>query len=96
MSAEDIFLPVFHSFETGNIFTGSSGLFRYRVAPTIVMLTQKEVNYDESTITAQVWHGRYCYEKSRMEDEAVFPLSAEGYDALHAWLTAHRDAGVQP
>ena len=44
---EPLFLPVLHSFENNTIFTGSSGRLRFRVTPNIVMLTQKEVNFDE-------------------------------------------------
>ena len=41
---EPLFLPVLHSFENNNIFTGSFGALRFRVIPSIVMLNQKEVN----------------------------------------------------
>ena len=40
---EPLFLPVLHSFENNNIFTGSYGKLRFRVTPNIVMLTQKEI-----------------------------------------------------
>ena len=72
---EPLFLPVLHSFENNNIFTGSFGALRFRVTPSIVMLNQKEVNFDESSMKCECWHGEYCYEKSQMEDEKVFPLS---------------------
>ena len=71
---EPLFLPVLHSFENNNIFTGSYGKLRFRVTPNIVMLTQKEVNFDESSMKCECWHGEYCYEKSQMEDEKTFPL----------------------
>ena len=29
-----------------NIFTGSKGLFRFRIVPEVVMATPKEVNYE--------------------------------------------------
>ena len=66
---EPLFLPVLHSFENNNIFTGSYGALRFRVTPSIVMLTQKEVNFDESSMKCECWHGENCYEKSEMEDE---------------------------
>ena len=75
---EPLFLPVLHSFENNNIFTGSFGALRFRVTPSIVMLNQKEVNFDESSMKCECWHGEYCYEKSQMEDEKVFPLSEPG------------------
>ena len=71
---EPLFLPVLHSFENNNIFTGSYGRLRFRVTPNIVMLTQKEVNFDESSMKCECWHGEYCYEKSH-----------EMYD----WISAH-------
>ena len=51
---EPLFLPVLHSFENNNIFTGSYGKLRFRVTPNIVMLTQKEVNFDESSMNASI------------------------------------------
>ena len=68
---EPLFLPVLHSFENNNIFTGSFGALRFRVTPSIVMLNQKEVNFDESSMKCECWHGEYCYEKSQIEGEAV-------------------------
>ena len=35
----EIFLPTLHTFENNNIFTGSCGLLRFRIAPTVVMAT---------------------------------------------------------
>ncbi len=50
------------------------------------MLTPKEVDMENSTIFAELWHGALCYEKSKMEKEATFPMSEEGRLALKAWL----------
>ena len=84
---EKLFLPTLHTFENNNIFTGSLGNFRFRVEPIIVMLSLKEVNLSESTMRAEYWHGPFCYEKSTMEGERVFPLSEEGKSAMYQWLT---------
>ena len=86
---EPLFLPVLHSFENNNIFTGSYGKLRFRVMPNIVMLTQKEVNFDESSMKCECWHGEYCYEKSQMEDEKVFPLNEAAYHEMYDWISAH-------
>lgn len=83
-----IFLPTLHTFAMNNIFTGSCGLLRFRIAPTIVMLNQKEVDMEQSFMTAEYWHGLFCYEKSQMEDRKVFPMSEEGRSELLAWLEA--------
>ena len=84
----EIYLPTLHAFVMDNIFTGSLGLLRFRVAPTIVMESQKEVNLAESSMTAEYWHGPYCYEKSAMEGKRTFPLSEAGLAEMKAWLEA--------
>lgn len=81
----DIFLPTLHTFAMNNIFTGSWGLLRFRIVPSITM-AGKEVNVEESSMTAEYWHGLYCYEKSEMEGKQVFPLTEEGRAEMKAWL----------
>ena len=81
-----IFIPTLHTFAMNNIFTGSLGKFRFRAAPQIVMATPKEVDFEKSTIHAEYWHGPYCNQKSTMEGERTFPLSAQGREDLIAWL----------
>ena len=83
---KEVFLPTLHTFAMNNIFTGSCGNFRFRVAPHVEMATPKEVDFEKSNIYAQFWHGPFCYEKSEMEGEATFPMSEEGCLALKAWL----------
>lgn len=83
---KELFIPTLHTFAMNNIFTGSSGLFRFRAEPKVVMLNPKEVNFPESSIHAEFWHGPYCYEKSQMEGEKTFPMSEEGRLAMKAWL----------
>lgn len=82
----ELFIPTLHTFAMNNIFTGSSGLFRFRAVPDVVMLTPKEVNMAESSIRVEYWHGLFCYEKSQMEGEATFPMSEEGRLAMKKWL----------
>lgn len=83
----ELFLPTLHTFAMDNIFTGSMEAFRFRAAPTVVMATPKEVDYAASSITAEFWHGPYCYEKSTMEGKKTFPMTEEGREALRTWLT---------
>ena len=83
---DEIFIPVLHWFDAKNIFTGSCGNFRFRAKPNIVMLTAKEVDFEKSSITAEYWHGQFCYEKSKIEGSADFPMSEEGRLAMKAWL----------
>ena len=83
----ELFLPTLHTFSMNNIFTGSCGMFRFRAKPNVVMATPKEVDFEQSTIVAEFWHGPYCYEKSTMEGECTFPMTEAGRDAMLQWLT---------
>ena len=83
---EKIFVPTLHTFAMNNIFTGSCGMFRFRAAPKVVMATAKEVDFAQSTIHVEYWHGLFCYEKSQMEGEETFPMTEEGRAAMIAWL----------
>lgn len=82
----EIFIPTLHTFAMNNIFTGSCGMFRFRAAPKVVMATAKEVDFAQSTIHVEYWHGLFCYEKSQMEGEETFPMTEEGRLAMKAWL----------
>lgn len=85
----ELFIPTLHTFAMNNIFTGSSGLFRFRAVPNVVKATPKEVDFQQSTIHCEYWHGLYCYEKSEMEGEATFPMTEEGREAMRQWLLDH-------
>ena len=85
---EPIFLPTLHTFAMNNIFTGSSGAFRFRAVPNVVMATPKEVDMEQSSIFVEYWHGPFCYEKSEMEGSETFPMSEEGRQNMLAWLTS--------
>ena len=89
---EELFLPVLHSFENNNIFTGSDGELRFRIVPQVTMIPpkNKEVDFENSSIGCEVWYGQLCYEKSEVADSAVFPMSEEGRQSMRAWLLAHR------
>ena len=82
----EIFIPTLHTFAMNNIFTGSSGMFRFRAEPKVIMATAKEVDFQQSTIHVEYWHGLFCYEKSQMEGEETFPMTEEGRQAMKAWL----------
>ena len=86
---DEIFLPTLHTFAMNNPFTGSCGLFRFKAKPNVVMATAKEVDFQQSTVTAQFWHGPFCYEKSEMEGEKTFPLTEEGRLSMKAWLESN-------
>lgn len=85
----DIYLPTLHTFAMNNIFTGSCGALRFRIAPNVEKRTPKEVDMEKSSITAEFWHGPLCYEKSEMEGKAIFPMTEEGRLELKAWLESN-------
>ena len=82
----DLYLPTLHSFAMKNPFTGSCGLFRFRIKPNVEMATPKEVDFEKSTMTAEIWHGLFCYEKSTVEDTRTFPMTEEGRMEMKRWL----------
>lgn len=82
----ELFLPTLHTFAMNNIFTGSLGLFRFRAKPNVVMATAKEVDFEQSSIFVEYWHGLYCNEKSQMEGQETFPMTEEGRQAMLQWL----------
>ena len=85
----DIYIPTLHTFAMKNTFTGSCGLFRFKIDPKVEMLNAKEVDFEKSSIHVEYWHGIFCYEKSEMEGEGDFPMSEEGRLAMKQWLEAH-------
>lgn len=85
----ELFLPTLHTFAMKNTFTGSAGLFRFRVVPKVEMKTPKEVDFETSSMVAEFWHGLYCYEKSEMEGKATFPMSDQGREDMIAWLQSN-------
>ena len=86
-----IWLPVFHHFENGNVFTGSLGPLRYKITPSVVMANAKEVDHAASSIRAEYWHGPLSYELSDIEAEKTFPMTEEGRAEMLAWLEAAGD-----
>ena len=83
---EELFIPTLHTFAMKNLFTGSYGQLRFRIKPDVVMATPKEVDFSQSTIVVEYWHGLYCYEKSEMEGSETFPMSEEGREEMIRWL----------
>lgn len=86
MEEEKIFLPTLHWFAMTNPFTGSCGALRFKIVPKVAMLNPKEVDFQESSIFCEIWHGPFCYEKSEMEAAQTFPMSEEGREQLRQWL----------
>jgi hypothetical protein len=85
----ELFIPTLHTFAMKNTFTGSCGLFRFKIQPKVEMKTPKEVDFEASSLFAEYWHGLFCYEKSEMEGSQTFPMSEEGREAMLDWLRSH-------
>ena len=83
---EPLFIPTLHTFAMKNLFTGSYGSLRFRIKPDVVMATPKEVDFDQSTMFVEYWHGLYCYEKSEMEGSETFPLTDAGREEMIRFL----------
>ena len=88
---KEVFVPTLHTFAMENTFTGSCGQLRFKAVPTVVKnaANKKEVDMEASSITAEFWHGPFCYEKSEMEGKETFPMSEEGRQALKSWLESN-------
>lgn len=82
----ELFIPTLHTFAMDNLFTGSCGMLRFRLKPQVVKASAKEVDFENSTIDAEYWHGPFCYEKSEVEGRETFPLTEDGIAAMKAWL----------
>lgn len=86
----EIFLPVLHSLENNNVFTGSYGKLRFKLTPNVVMKNAKEVDMEQSSVKAEYWHSDVCYELCQVESERTFPMSEQGREALRTWLWENR------
>ena len=85
----ELYIPTLHTFAMNNSFTGSCGAFRFAITPNVVMATPKEVDFSQSSIQAEFWHGPFCYELSKIEDKRSFPMNEEGRAAMKAWLESN-------
>lgn len=83
---DELYLPTLRAFENDNCFTGSRGLLRYKLTPSVVKRTPREVDDEASSIRGEIWHGEFCFEKSKVEAERVFSMSEEGLYELREWL----------
>ena len=86
---QELSIHTLHTFAMKNDFTGSCGAFRFKIAPDVVMATQKEVDFENSSMNAKFWHGPFCIEKSEIEGEKSFPMSEEGRLAMKSWLESN-------
>ena len=85
----EVFLPTLHWFAMTNTFSGSCGEFRFMAKPNVIMATAKEVDFEQSSIKCEFWHGPFCYEKSEMEGEKIFPMTEEGRADMKSWLESN-------
>lgn len=83
---DEIYIPTLHSFAMENRFSGSCGDFRFLIVPEVVKNASKAVVMEESSITAEYWHGPFSYEHSQIEAKKSFPMTDEGRLELQKWL----------
>ena len=82
----DIYLPTLHTFAMENSFTSSCGMLRFLITPNVVKASQKEVDFEQSSIQAELWHGLFCYEKSTVEAVKTFSMTEDGRLEMKQWL----------
>ncbi len=74
MSVSEIFdIPKFYYFESGNDYSGSKNDLSYKI-----------LNGD--MLKCMTWHGRLCSMKAKIENEAEFEKTQDGFDAMIKWL----------
>lgn len=93
------FIPELLYFQNGNLFTGSVNNadekeFRYRLSPGKRELEGADPASEERIIRAEVWYGPFCYEKSEIADQAVFPMEEHGRSDAVDWLASRYEAMV--
>lgn len=78
MSEKAFKIPEFEYFEMGGKYSGNKrgaeqDDFNFRFTP-------------KEKLTAQVWYGLNCFEKSELVSEAEFEITHEGYRAACDWV----------
>ena len=74
-------MPGIEWFANDNPYTECHGLFH-----CIILQDVKE-----ETLTVKIWHGKYCYEKSEILTERVFPMTKGGLDDAVAYIREEDD-----
>lgn len=74
MSVSEIFdIPKFYYFDSGNDYSGSKGDFAYKIRTG-------------EKFTCMTWHGKLCSMKAKIEHEAEFERTQDGFDKMIKWL----------
>lgn len=89
-------IPELLYFKNRNDFTGSVNNpgrreFRYRLSPAA---EKPENGTEKLLIRAEVWFGPFCYEKSKMEASADFPMDESGRNAAVDWVAGEYAAMI--
>ena len=77
---DSLFIPTLSHWQLGNFWSGSFGRASYHATP------QKGEEGGGERLFVEAWTGPVCYELSRAERTACFPVSEEGLAAMRAWL----------
>lgn len=74
MSVSEIFeIPKFYYFDCGNDYSGSMKDFSYKIVTG-------------EKLKCMIWHGSLCSMKAKIENEAEFERTQEGFDLMIKWL----------
>ena len=65
----------------GNDFSGSEGDFNFKIIPI-------------EKLKVYIWHGKYCFQKSKPEVSAEFELTEEGLENVKKFLTEKYNSGI--
>lgn len=77
---EELFLPTLMHWQYQNKWYGSLRRASFLVTPS------------QDTLSAEVWTGPAIHDQAEIQQTAQFPLSEEGLQQLHAWLSQQADA----
>lgn len=61
-------------YQSGNDFSGSEGLFNYKIIPK------------NDNLEVYVWYGKFCYKKSAPVSQGTYELSSDGLEEVREYL----------
>lgn len=80
MQTELFYLPPLAYFQFGNAQTGSCGSLSYKVS-------------GKEELLLQLWHGRLCSDKAKIEEEHRYPMEQESLSKIKELLESKKDGG---
>ena len=84
-------IPGLIYFKNGSAFTGSVSDFGDKVAKGFRYL----IKPNDGTIKVEVWYGPYCYEKSKIIDQAEFSIDSDGRNKMLGWMKEKYESMIE-